>query len=188
MKKDLKEFDYRAIAKLDGDMWRAYYQHQFPTLFALLLKLFRSQFASSWFVVLWLAYYAAWAATDFRIRKGRENHQRVLRSLVKFYKIMSDNSTRSFDYAKAAELELEWWDIRRYPHKYDSTLELSLAKNVAIVHGIGVNQAKDYAHYRAKAMLLRDEQGDIQRVEPDWQKIEDLLIKSWRSLHREVNR
>jgi hypothetical protein len=188
MKKDLKQFDYKVIAKLDSDMWRAYYRHQFFKLFVLLFRLFHSQFASSWSVVLQLAYYSAWAAADYRIKKGNENHQRVLKNLVKFYKVISDNSTRSFDYTKAAELELEWWDIRRYPSKYNSTLQLSLAKNAAVVHGIEADQAKVYARYRAEAMLLRDEQGDVQRVEPDWPKIEGLLVKSWRSLYQEVNR
>lgn len=186
MKKDLAQFDYRVMARLDSEMWRAYYQHRFLKLFRLLYKLFRTQFSPNMLVTFRLAYYAAVAATDYRVKKGHENHARVLRNLVRFYRTISSNSTRPFDYQLAAEMELEWWDIRRYPDKYDSTLELSLAKNMAAVYSVDVNRLRTYAHYRAEAMLLRDQQGDIQKIEPSWEKIEDLLMHSWKSLQETV--
>jgi hypothetical protein len=85
-------------------------------------------------------------------------------------------------------MELEWWDIRRYPDKYDSTLEISLAKNMAAVYRVDAISLNTYAQYRAEAMLLRDKQGDAQQVEPDWSKIEDLLVRSWGALHDAVNK
>jgi hypothetical protein len=84
-------------------------------------------------------------------------------------------------------MELEWWDIRRYPDKYDSTLEISLAKNMAAVYKVDERSLSTYAKYRAEAMLLRDKQGDAQKIEPDWRKIEDLLVRSWDALYKAIN-
>jgi hypothetical protein len=182
MKRNLSQFDYRIVARYDTGMWRAYYQHRFFTLFRLLLKLFRNQFAPNRFVALRLAYYAAVAAADYRIHIGHENHQRVMKYLIKFYRTISAHCTRPFNYIEAAKMELEWWDIRRYPHNYNSTLELSLAKNMAAVYAIDADKLTAYAHYRAEAMLLRDRQGNTGSAEPDWHKIETLLVHSWKSL------
>ena len=46
----------------------------------------------------------------------------------------------------------------------------------------------EHAALRAEAMLIRDdraEQGGV--TEEDWQRIDGLLRRSWRSLYRAVN-
>lgn len=108
MKKDLRQFDYKVMARLDMEMWQAYYRHHFFKLFKLLFQLFGSQFSPNWRVTLKLAYYAVIAATDFRLKMGHENRARVLRYLTKFYGTISDNCVEPFDYKLAAEMELEW--------------------------------------------------------------------------------
>jgi hypothetical protein len=187
-KKDLRQFDYRKVAKLDSAMWRAYYNHQFFKMFILLLKLFRTQLHLGWFSTTRLAYYSAWAAADYRLKKGRENYERTFKNLVKFYRVISKNATKPFDFQKAAELELEWWDIHRYPKKYKKTLEESLAEGMAAIYNIKPADLHEYASYRAEAMHLPGHEGDKQEDPVNWNKIDKLLVKSWRYAHQAIQK
>ena len=186
-KTDLRNFDYRKVAQYDSGMWRAYYNHQFLKMTVLLLKTIRSQLGLNWWLTVRLAFYSGWAATDYRLRKGNENYGRVLKNLVKFYKIISNNCSESFDYKKTAELELEWWNIHRYPNRFKKSLDQSLAEAAAAMYSTNPAKLKDYAKYRGEAMLLPDHEGDDQPNPPDYNKITDILIKSWGSLHKAVN-
>jgi len=188
VKSNLRQFDYKKVAKLDADMWRSYYNHQFLKLFVQLLHIMRTQLHLNWWLTLRLARYSGWAATDYRLKMGHENYPRVLKNLVKFYKIVSNNCTEPFDYRKAAELELEWWDIHRYPSKYKKSLEQSLADAQAAIYHTSSTKFKDYAHNRAVAMLLPNHEGDKQTNPPDWGKINELALKSWHSLHTAVQK
>jgi hypothetical protein len=187
-KSNLRQFDYKKVARLDADMWRSYYNHQFIKMFIQLVRVMRTQLHLNWFLTLRLARYSGWAAADYRLKKGRENYPRVLRNLVKFYKIISDNCTEPFDYQHVAELELEWWDIHRYPNKYKKSLEQSLADAQAAIYGTDSVKFKAYAHSRAVAMLLPKHEGDKQDNPPDWLKINDLTLKSWHALYTAVQK
>jgi hypothetical protein len=181
-RKDLRQFDYTGLAKLDTEMWRAYYEHRFARLFSLLLQLMRKQFGFGLFLSLRGAYYAALAASDYRITIYREHFPRVEKRLVKLYKLMSENATEPFDYRKAAAIELEWWNIHRYPAKYKKPLHVGLAEGAAAIYN---GRPKDFAEYgrlRAEAMHIRD----TMDKKADWPKIESLLTDSWQALHRAV--
>ncbi len=43
----------------------------------------------------------------------------------------------------------------------------------------------EYASLRVKAMVIRDQKGD-EITDADWKDIEQILIDSWRALHRAV--
>lgn len=187
-KSDLRQFDYEKVAKLDAAMWRSYYNHQFIKLFMQLLQLMRTQLHLNWLLVLRLSLYSGWAATDYRLKKGRENYPRVLKNLTKFYKIISDNCTEPFDYKKAAEFELEWWDIHRYPDRYKKSLEQSLADAQEAVYNTDSTKFKKYAHNRAVAMQLPNHEGDKQDNPPNWNEIYELVLKCWQSLHEAVQK
>jgi hypothetical protein len=160
-------------------MWLAYYDHHFLKLFTLLLRLVRSKFQFNWLLGLRVAYYSAVAAIDFRKNKGNENYTRVKMNLIKFFKAISQHSIESFNYEKAAELELRWWDMHRYPQKYDKDLALALAEAMATVYNSEPSNFIEYGRYRMQAMLLRDDAGEIKKIPPDWPKIESLLLLSW---------
>ena len=187
-KSDLRKFDYKKVAELDAKMWRSYYNHQFLKMFFQLLKIMRTQLKLNWFNTFRLAYYSGLAATDYRLRKGRENYPKTKKNLIKFYKVISDNCLEPFDYTKTGILELEWWDIHRYPKKYKKTLELSLAETMAAMYNDKPTNFKEYSHYRAVAMLMPRHEGDKQENPPDWNEIRDLLLKSWGSAFKAVQK
>ncbi len=179
-KSDLTRFDYKEVAKVDADAWRSYYNHQFFKMYWQLLRGMKAQLGQNWFITLRLSFYAGWAAADFRLKRGHENYDRILKNLTKYYGLLSKHSIQPFDYSEAARLELEWWDIHRYPKKYKKSLEASLAEAVAVVYDVDSKALKDYAHYRAVAMMLPAHTGDKQKSDPEktYKEVEDLLVRS----------
>lgn len=186
-KSDLTKFSYQKMAQLDSDMWRAYYNHHFFKLFFLLVRLMKTQFGFNWLITLQLAYYSGVAAAYYRIKKHKGvNNDRVLRELIRFYELISKNATRVFDYEKAAILELAWWDIHRASYENNTELEQSLAKSMAIIYNVPASKLKEYAHYRAVAMILPRHEGDSQPVPTDWDEVTTMLVKAWGSLYAAV--
>ena len=186
-KTNLREFDYKKVARLDADMWRAYYNHQFFRLFLLLMRLIKTHLGFGWPLTLRLAYYSAWAATYYRIKRHSGiNNARVLGNLVKFYGLISRNSVNAFDYTKVAELELAWWDIHRRSIQNNKRLEEALAKSAAATYNVPARMLAEYAHYRAEAMILPRHEGDKQAVPTDWEHVTRLLTKAWEALNSAV--
>lgn len=185
MKKSLKKINPDKIAQLELCMWQAYYDHKFFKLFLLLLKMMRESFGLNYFSSLHAAYYAAFAATDFRLNKGKENSKRVLKKLTKFYKIVLNHSLDEFDSKRAAELELEWWFVDRYPSRYKISREEAIAVAMAIIYNVDSVKLMEYAKYRAQAMVLHDE-AKLSRKAVDWDKIGSLLKLSFNSLSKNI--
>jgi hypothetical protein len=187
-KTDLTQFDYKKVAKLDANAWRSYYNHRFFKMFIQLLRGMKAQIRLNWYLTLKLAFYSGRAATTYRRTKDHENYEKVLKDLTKYYQVLSSHCTLPFDYKEAAKLELEWWDIHRYPEKYKKSLEISLAEAAAVVYGVNPKNLKDYAHYRAVAMMIPNHTGDKGKTDSDkdYKEIESLLAKSWQSLYNTV--
>lgn len=183
-KTDLRDFNYKEVARYDAEMWWAYYNRHFFKLFWRLLHLVKHQLDLGWLQTLKAAYYASWAAADYRLNKGEVNERRVVKNLIKFYKIASTRSWEPFDYRKAAKLELEWWNVHRVSYKNNKDLEQSLAKSASVVYNVKPEALKEYAHYRAEAMILPQHEADNDQPHPpNWQHIRGLLDKAWQSLH-----
>lgn len=184
-KRSLRHFDPIRIAHLDMRMWKAYYRHQFIQLFFLLARLAREFFCTSYIHALRAAWYAADAAIDFRVHKGKENEERILRKLIPLFRLVSENSIEGFDYKKAASLELKWWFVDRYPERYDISREQALMEAIASMHTGDPERFKEYAQLRAEAMTLQDraERGE---GPADWQQIRMLLERSFTALHTAV--
>ncbi len=184
-KKDLKSFNPDKVAEIELKMWKAYYGHNFLKLFFLLIQLVHRSFHIGYILSARVTYYAAFAAADFRMNKGEENKERILKNLVKFYGIVSRHITQPFDYKKVAELELEWWMVDRYPDRYKTSRESALALEMATIYNVDVSKLAEYAQYRAKAMVLYDEAISMEQ-EVDWDAIGSLLQTAFRSLYQNI--
>ncbi|HSX18238.1 MAG TPA: hypothetical protein VLE51_02705 [Candidatus Saccharimonadales bacterium] len=185
-KVDMRKADFVRCAQIETKMWRAYYNHHFIKPAFYLLVSMRTAFQCSWVSSARLAWYGGKAALIYRLQKGHENYPRILKNLVKFYKVGSDHSVEPFDYHKAAELELEWWDIHRYPEKYDKSLEQSIAEAAAVVYHCQPKDLREYASYRAQAAGMLTHESDKYPEKNDWPKIDDLLYKTWQSFSEAV--
>lgn len=183
---DIRNFNPDTLARLDADMWVAYYNHRFLTLFALLIRLNYIYFRPSPILTIQGAYHSAMAAVVFRKTKGHEDTERVLAHLVQFYQLMSAHNVSPFDYQKAAELEMAWWFVDRYPKRYKTSRAVALAEGMAAIYNVPAAALKAYGQNRASAMeLLGDYHHDVTAA-VDWQKLRDLLQKAYGSLHAAV--
>jgi hypothetical protein len=189
LKVNIRDFDADEVARLDTAMWRSYYSKQRLQLYSELTELLQKQYR----LPLWrrqlTAFYATKAAFVFKDGKKREDYEKALPDVENFYHEIHDLSTTEFDHRKAAKLELEWWIVHRDRKQYkEGDLARALAETAAAVYDQPIEDFIEHGQLRAEAMNIRDdkaEQGGV--TEDDWQKIDDLLHRSWRSLHNAVN-
>lgn len=184
-KHDITQFDPEAVAHLDAQMWRAYYSHKFIKLFFILLRMFRKQFGVGRFTALRLAYFSGRAAKIFR---KTEDKQAIINYLTKYYALMDKHAIQDIKADECAKKELYWWMVHRHPKKYDKTLALAVSEAMAAYYSVTPESLELYGKYRADAMKIRDTATHIDKIEPDWQKIDDLLVDSYTSLYDAVNR
>jgi len=185
----LRDFDPNEIARLETDMWRSYYGKERVKLFTQLAELLRSQYHMPFATSNAVAYQAAKAAFVFKEGKKREDYEKALPYLIKFYQAVRDGSDTSFDVEKAAKLEVEWWIVHRQRARHEpGDLDRALAELPAEIYQMPVEKMMEHARLRAEAMTIRDKQAEAGGVtEEDWKKIEELLRASWQSLWKAVN-
>ena len=188
-KVDIREFDSDEIARLDTEMWRSYYAKERLKMFSQLTEVLEKQYKLPFWRRQLMAYYAAKSAFVFKDGKSREDYEKALLDLRKFYSEIRDISTTDFDVERAAKTELEWWIVHRDRKKYqEGDLANALAEAASAIYNVPKEKFLEYGKFRAEAMKIRDdkaEQGGV--TEEDWQKIDELLHNSWRSLHKNVN-
>jgi hypothetical protein len=189
LKVDIRDFDPDEVARLDTAMWRSYYSRERIRLFREATELLEKQYHLPFWRRQLVAYYAASSAFVFKDGKSRIDYEKALPNLRNFYSEISKISIDEFDAERAAQLELEWWIIHRERAKHSpDDLAKSLAEAAAAVYYIPARHLMEYGDLRARAMKIRDEQAAAGGVsEEDWQMIDDLLHRSWRSLHTAVN-
>lgn len=184
--KKLKNFKPERVAKIEANMWKAYYRHNFLKLFICLLQLAHEQFHISYFYALRISYPSAYAAMHFRKNRGKENRDLIVENLTKFYKSINNIVEEKFDFRKAALLETEWWFVDRYSNDKVQRREV-LANSMASIYNVNSMDLTIYAEYRALAMELQDE-AEKEGMEADWDKAESLLLVSYKSLYEVVNK
>lgn len=188
-KVDIRDFDPDEVARLDTAMWRSYYSRQRLKLYFELTELLEKQYKLNFWRRQAMAFRAAKAAFVFKAGESRTDYEKALPDLEKFYAAIRDISTTNFDADQAAKLELEWWIVHRQRKSFPrGSLSKALAETAAAVYNLSPERFTEHADLRAEAMEIRDtkaEQGGV--AEEDWARIDDLLHRSWRSLHHAVN-
>jgi hypothetical protein len=180
----LREFDPDAVARLETAMWRSYYEKQRLRLFNELSELLRTQYNMPLFRSNRVAYYAANAAFVFKKGKQRSDYEQALPDLIKFYQSVRNMSDSPFAVERAASLELEWWIVHRERVNHaPGDLDRALAALQAEIYRVPIDRLMDHGRLRAEAMTIRDTKAESGGVtEADWEQIDQLLHKSWRSL------
>jgi len=185
-KTDIRKIDAAETARLDGAMWRSYYEKKPVKLFMQSAELMRNEFHISFWRSYLVSYYAAKAAFVFKEGINRSDYNKALPYLKKYYNNINDISNISFNTDSVAVTELEWWIIRRERDKHvPAEWEDLLAKTSAMIYHLPETKFHEYAHLRVQAMLLRDEKGN-NISEADWQQIEKLLLAAWQSFSNAV--
>ena len=183
---DLRGFEPAEIARLETAMWRDYYEKRYPALFYHLYELSRTQFDFSPLDSFRIAWAAAQAAKAFQPTRSREAANAALPPLVTYYRLLASAVPGGFDVAKAARLELDWWQARREavdPEQYGVTV----ARVAAITYGKRVDDPSLLTSGigRAEAMAYRDALGQAM-TDTDWSEIECRLRRAYWSLKAAV--
>lgn len=188
-KVDIREFDADEIARLDTAMWRSYYAKERLKMFLQLGETLQTQYKLRFWRRQLMAFHAAKSAFVFKDGKAREDYEKSLPDLEKFFGEIRAVSTTDFDVKNASKLELEWWIVHRERKNYqEGDLAKALADAASALYNEPSEKFLEYGNYRAEAMKIRDTKAESGGVsEEDWQKISELLHKSWRSLHLAVN-
>lgn len=187
-KVDIRDFDPDEVARLDTVMWRSYYGRERLRMYFQLTELLESQYKFPFWRRQLVAFHAAKAAFVFKEGKTRDEYEKALPDLIKFYEQIRSISTTDFDAKRAAELELEWWIVHRQRKQYgENALAEALAATAGEIYQMPPERFAEHGDLRAKAMEIRDTKAESGGVaEEDWQKIDSLLHLSWRSLHDAV--
>ncbi|HEX8723160.1 MAG TPA: hypothetical protein VF736_21260 [Pyrinomonadaceae bacterium] len=185
----LRDFDADEVARLDTAMWRSYYARERLRLFGQLAELLRTQYGLPFWRSNAVAFRAAKAAFVFKDGRARADYERALPDLVSFYQSVRAVADTDFDPGRAARLELEWWIVHRERREHaPGDLERALASLAAELYRVSPERLAEHARLRAEAMEIRDTQAERGGVnEEDWARIDELLHRSWRSLHAAVN-
>src|SRR5436190_6230758 len=187
---DLREFDPDAVARLETNMWRSYYDRHEVRMFFQLAKLLRTQYRVPFLRSNVIAFEGAKAAFIFKEGKQRSDYNRALPDLVWYYNAILHMTSRSFDVDRVAQLELEWWIVHRDRDKYGrDALDRSLAALQSEIFSLPIDRFMEHGRLRAEAMVIRDSKWEAGGVsESDWVAIYDLLHRSWGDLWIQVHR
>ena len=180
VKRNIRIINAEETARLDGAMWRSYYEKKPVKLLLQSAELMRTQFHFPLWRSMRVAYFAAKAAFVFKEGTNRASYEKALPYLVKYFKHISDISKEPFNADTAAKQELEWWIIRRFRNEHPpAEWEQYLAATASTMYHLPAENFTDYAHLRVQAMLLRDAK-DSSITESDWQHINSLLTDAWK--------
>jgi len=187
-KVNIRAFDADEVARLDTAMWRSYYSRRRVQMFRELTELLETQYKLPFWRRYLVAYYAAKGAFIFKDGKSREDYVKAIPDVQKFYDEIRAVSMTTFDAKRVAELEVEWWIVHRERAKHgEGDLARALAETAGEIYQMPPELFLEHGDLRAKAMEIRDTKAESGGVtEDDWHQIDDLLHRSWRSLHNVV--
>lgn len=181
------DFDPDRVAYFEAAGWRAYYEHAWFKMLSLLVRLNQEQFRIPFPLSLVAAYYvvrasAAWVPKD-------HDRQKVSAWLEKFYRMALRYSGLTFNPARVAVLEEQYWDVhRRLSGKPDKAEFLQTMIDLhSEVFSISPEQARESAELRVNANNTVDLITSHTSTNPDtdWRKLEEALRQCYRSIQVE---
>ncbi len=167
-----RTFDPRRVGELEAAAWVAYYRREWASFLRSAISLTRHTFGLPWPATLWGAWLVL-RANQLWAPYPDNDPARARVAMERFYRLVARRHGESFDAARAAELEVEWWRVHR-EHQHsaeeqsalasrsrevlDSELPLvrALAALYAYVYGVGEEEVQIAAEQRALAMRYSD--------------------------------
>jgi hypothetical protein len=175
--RSLRQFDPSTLAELEIRVWQAYYGKERIRLFGVLVTLVRNQYHYSWATAATEGFHLARAAAIFGDLKA--DYDSVLPDLEAAYAKAGMWTGASFDPHAVARAELAWWVARRLPGRNSpEQVGRLIADEYALLYETTRENVAEAALLRAQAAALRDAQAEG----PDWDRIERLLLQSYREL------
>ncbi|MEA2256459.1 MAG: hypothetical protein QOG35_2504 [Solirubrobacteraceae bacterium] len=156
----MRSFDPRRVGRLECDAWVTYYRRRWLAFLRAAVELTRHTFALSWPDTVrgaWLVLRAnqLWAPYPDNDPDGAR------RRMQRFYELVAARHGETFDTARAASLEIEWWRLHRELQRGDgrgdeAALVDALAALYAHVYAVPAADVRQAAEQRAVAMRHSD--------------------------------
>ncbi|MBV9467596.1 MAG: hypothetical protein JO206_03800 [Solirubrobacterales bacterium] len=150
------------MGSLECTAWVTYYRHEWIKFLRSAVALTRHTFGLPWLETIrgaWLVLRAnqLWAPYPSNDPAGAR------RAMERFYRLVARRHGESFDPARAAQLEVEWWRVHReHQHgtsREDEPSELveALCALYAYVYGVSESDVRIAGEQRALAMRYSDQ-------------------------------
>ncbi len=184
-------FDPNQLAYLEVAGLRAYYDHKWFKMLALVVRLMHEQFGLSWPRAVQASYYVtvasvAWAPVDNKPEVTR-------RYIYKFYKLAARHGKGyRYDVPKVAQFEFIYWKLHRnrgiHPESDVAPYVKCLVDLHSALFGLTLEQAQDSAVNRAHGTDAIDRvTGKRSKdIEADWREAEFYLGKAYRSVAEQM--
>ncbi|HEV3228296.1 MAG TPA: hypothetical protein VGY97_02385 [Solirubrobacteraceae bacterium] len=190
----MRAFDPHRIGRLECAAWVAYYRRQWPAFLRAALGLTRHTFALPWPATVRGAWFVL-RANQLWAPYPDNDPDGARRYMQRFYQLVADRHSESFDVAGAARLEVEWWRVHRYlqrehPDGEDRPLAEALAALYSHVYGVSPADVRVAADQRALGMRFSD-QWVAQGCDPESPLIAEeraALVRSYAALLGAVHR
>jgi hypothetical protein len=188
----MRSFDPRRVGSLECRAWETYYRRRWAAFLIASVGLVRAAFRMSWprtLVGAWLVLRAnqVWAPYP-------DNDPDAARALMtRFYRLLRTSERASFDPARAAALEVEWWRAHREAQRADGgqeALVAALRDLYAYSYGVEPETVRPAAELRAEAMEVSDRwvEAGCDPSDPLLAHERSLLIRSFAALLAAVHR
>jgi hypothetical protein len=192
----MRSFDPRSVGKLESRAWETYYRRKWGAFLVASVGLVRAAFEMGWRDTLagaWLVLRANQKWAPFP-----DNDPAAARRLMtSFYRRLAASERATFDPARAAELEVEWWRAHREAQhnggpRSASAEELigALSNLYSYTYGVDTADVREAAALRAEAMDVSDRwvAAGCDPEDPMLAEERALLVRSYTSLLAAVHR
>ena len=175
-------FDPVEVGQAETKMWQAYYAKDQKRLAYYLVQLIRKQYGLSMVEAAQVGERFARSAMEFKSTR-RDYEAAVLPGLTEAYGVAKRASGASFDPEQAARAELAWWVARRTKGQNSpENVGRKITELYTLLYGSNQPSFAEAGLLRAQAAALRDSE----RSDPDWTRIEEMLIESYEALGRGI--
>jgi len=184
-KGSLYNFNPRNTGLYEANVWKAYYDRDWPLALLLVYRMLRSQFNLKLLQGARATYYSVRAAVAWAPRDHDTAKVRAL--LRRFYGVLRDATDAPFDADAAGDAELEYWVVHRQFDGEKGRPELIDANTrvAATVYSLSFAQARPAGVARAHAAdLVDDITGGRQAPTPEaWATVAAALRNAYTLLH-----
>jgi hypothetical protein len=155
-----RSFDPRRVGRLECDAWVAYYRREWLALLRAAVLLTRHTFALPWPQTIRGAWFVLranqlWAPFPDNDPDGAR------RAMQRFYQLVADHHGETFDPARAAALEVEWWRVHReHQHEGSALDRQSLVDALAALYGYVYSVPEDAVGVAAEERALAMDHSD----------------------------
>jgi hypothetical protein len=153
----MRNFDPRRLAHFEKENYVAYYQKDWLKLLRVSVSMVKEAFGLSWPQAIYGAYLVARGEIAFA--PFPENDIPLAEAYMRrFYQLLKEVHRETFDVARAAKLEVNWWIVHRklFGNVENGELVEALAAIYAEAYGVAAEKVRPAAFHRAQGMLYSD--------------------------------